>query len=381
MHLRLAIENLESIAAAVTLAALAASNSAAVARQSADEVLSKLRELEEEERQEQGGATRPGRVLRLVALCLAFFSLAGFLTYTAVEGFADPLAVPTGSDYVALAVQTPQPTPAQLQAWPTSNLPISISATFDQDDDNYASYEVTAPAKYAGRRYVLMLAGTARIDQPSRLGDEPPLQARSLTCTYQVQGLPQRSTSPCQLISGTFPAEADVYMQDSGDGEVVGGGGGSAPDAVEIAIGGVSHITTGSNWAYQEYSLPSVDGWQPGYETGSYLQQWNGVPLGGWYETGDGTGCREDQLPVNAELTDVYQAATQSESGELIWDQSGADGPAALVTRQRDADEIGNALLALGAATAALAIGFVPVAYDADRERRRALKRQRSRLS
>jgi hypothetical protein len=48
----------------------------------------------------------------------------------------------------------------------------------------------------------------------------------------------------------------------------------------------------------------------------------------------------------------------------LLW--YGTDGleDAAFVARRRDADETGNALLAAGAAMAALAIGFIPVAYD-----------------
>jgi hypothetical protein len=62
----------------------------------------------------------------------------------------------------------------------------------------------------------------------------------------------------------------------------------------------------------------------------------------------------------------------------LLWSGTQVSGDV-FVVRRRDADEIGNALLATGAAMAALAIGFIPVAADADRERRRARKRLRQR--
>lgn len=81
-----------------------------------------------------------------------------------------------------------------------------------------------------------------------------------------------------------------------------------------------------------------------------------------------------DDLPQNADLTDTYEPAMQSGDGELLWSGTQVSGDAFAV-RRRNADEIGNGLLAAGAAMAALAIGFIPVVYDANRERRRARKR------
>jgi hypothetical protein len=78
-------------------------------------------------------------------------------------------------------------------------------------------------------------------------------------------------------------------------------------------------------------------------------------------------------------VTDIDTPATQSAGDELLWSSSQDMLPAAFVVRVHYAEEIGNALLATGAATAALAIGFIPVAYDAGRDRRQARRRRRAR--
>jgi len=141
---------------------------------------------------------------------------------------------------------------------------------------------------------------------------------------------------------------------------------------IEVDIGGLSDIRTSATWAYQIYTLPSLIG---SSSVNSYISHWNGIALNGWYRTGDPIGCRNDILPTASELTDVYQPATMSEFGQLIWKSQDSFGTAALVMRRRDAEAIGNGLIASGAAMAALAIGFIPVAYEANRSRRRARRR------
>jgi hypothetical protein len=231
------------------------------------------RRAEEEEEQ----AASPKRVLRLTILCIVLL-LAGFFTYTGVKGFANPLPLQGDFASVELAVQTTKPTAAQLKdaSW-QANFPIEIAATFDQDMDNDAMYQITVPAKYAGKRYAFMVKGSARIDHVSRTIPEPPVQAKPVTCTYSLKGYPS-STGPCELITGTFPAGANTSM--SADDTCGWGGwspGSDADNAVEIEFDGPSHITTASDWAYQQYSLPSLVGEQ----SNSYLSRWNGVPPAG----------------------------------------------------------------------------------------------------
>jgi hypothetical protein len=47
-----------------------------------------------------------------------------------------------------------------------------------------------------------------------------------------------------------------------------------------------------------------------------------------------------------------------------------------VLARQRSSEAEGNALLAGGAALAALSIGFMPVAYEANRSRKKANKQR-----
>ncbi|MBV9856471.1 MAG: hypothetical protein JOY82_18470 [Streptosporangiaceae bacterium] len=117
---------------------------------------------------------------------------------------------------------------------------------------------------------------------------------------------------------------------------------------------------------------PGTDGLTPGER--AYNNEWNGISLSGWFQSNSVTACMVDDLPQNTELTDTYEPPMKSSDRVLVWNETQGNGEA-FVMRRRNADEIGNAFLAVGAATAALAIGFIPVVYDANLERRRARKR------
>jgi hypothetical protein len=84
-----------------------------------------------------------------------------------LKGFANPLASQAGADSIGFAVQVSTPTAAQVQAGPPDSIPMYLWATYTQADGNDTDYQITVPAKYAGKRYVLLLAGTARVGQPS----------------------------------------------------------------------------------------------------------------------------------------------------------------------------------------------------------------------
>jgi flavin-binding protein dodecin len=356
------IESVESSASSATKAAQEA-------RASAEEVLLRLREIEEDE---QRGAT--GRVIRLTVLCAVVLLLAAFFTYNGLKGFANPLAVPSGSDSIEFAVQVPQPSQRALQQ-PAPATEFIVYASFNQDDDNFAEYQVFAPSQDAGKKYVLMLQGSARVDHPTGMIPEPGFRSTLSDCDYVLNEI-EPATGPCELIKGTFPDMANAEMPadaancDEGSSDEIGN---SSDRAVEIDLGGTSHILTSSDWAYQTYTLPSFTG----LAADAYLNRWNGVDLEGWYKTGALVSCRLDITPTNGELTDASTPATVSTLGALLWNSNDSQSVAdALVFRQRDAEEIGNGLVALGASTAALAIGFIPIAYDAIRVRKRVLKRQ-----
>jgi hypothetical protein len=189
-------------------------------------------------------------------------------------------------------------------------------------------------------------------------------------------GPPPLPTELCQLIMGAFRSKANAFMPTVSSCQV------RATDlsmsatynAVQVTFFGSPHIAIASNWAYQQYALPSMQGLAPGVR--GYNNRWNGITLSGWFQSNSVTACMVDDLPQNAELSDTYEPAMQSGDGELLWNGTQVSGDA-FVVRRRNADEIGNGLLAGGAAMAALAIGFVPVIYDANRERWQARKKVR----
>jgi hypothetical protein len=373
-QLQQSLTDLESAVTALASELASAHRSAASVDQSARTLRYKLDELE----QEEDRSARPARVLRLGALCAGLLLLAGGLTYTGVKGFANPLAVSSGQDSIALAVRVPTPTFAQQgQADPSAGSAY-IYATFGQNNDA-TDYEILVPAKDAGQQYALMLMGTALLDHPTDYYAS--FQSRLTTCTTTAAGWSGPPQQQCQLITGRFPSKANGYLPGPDVNRCQGEGYfntpvAKAPNAVEMNFQGRSQLSTALSWAYQQYYLPGMTAWDSGVS--GYQDSLNGISLAGWYELTTIGGCREDDLPENVDLTDIDTPATQSTGDQLHW-----NGPqifsTALVVRRRDADEIGNALLAAGAATAALAIGFVPVVYDADRERRKARKRRRTR--
>jgi hypothetical protein len=221
-----------------------------------------------------------------------------------------------------------------------------------------------------------MLMGTAVMRNPLPWGNEPSFQSRLGGCRRLMSTLGVAGQQ-CQLITGRFPDAPSASMKFAPDCiPLPGVFSGKAYNAVEVGFAGKVQTLTVSNWAYQQYSLPGTTGGD--FSMRGDLSSWENTSFGGWYETADITACIGAALPDGAELTDTYEPATQSGNGQLLWSGTNVETNSFIVHR-RNADEIGNALLAGGAAMAALAVGFIPVAYDAERERRRALKRQRAR--
>jgi hypothetical protein len=369
------IVTLESAVAALASEVASLRHSAESVDLNAGALLNRLDELEKEEDR----AIQPGRVIRLTALCAGLLLLAGGVTYFGVKEFANPLAVSSGGSFIVLAVQGPAPPGAPgAQGFPSAGQAY-LYAGFVQDDADKAAYQVIVPAKDAGKRYVLLLTGTARIEQltddagaafPSRLTkcDAPSYQGEAQEA--------QRQT--CQLITGRFASQANGYMppyrcEDGTSSFPLP----PKPNAIETIFKGKPQLATSSSWPYQQYSLPGTDVWSEG--SFGNRDSLDNISLDGWYYPATLGGCRADILPKNVEVTDIDTPATQSAGGELFWSSSQDMLAAAFVVRPHDAEEIGNALLATGAATAALAIGFIPVAYEAGRDRRQARKRRRAR--
>lgn len=354
-----AIKDLDALSTA-TLAA------ADEARKIAAEALAKLKEIE----QADDDDATVGRVRWLALFCAVLVCLAACFTYVGVKGFANPVAIPFTRSSVQVAVQASgTSTPADGAFLP--DLRISIAAFIIPDDRNSADYQVIVPSRYAGKRYVLLLQGGARIDGPDAMIAEPAFHSASVTCEYPLKGIPTQ-TGPCQLITGTFPARANATMP-TGSSCPSASASQLSGDAVEIDIAGSSHVASSLDWAHEGYDLPSIYTQSVNQD----LNQWNGISLGGQYRTGDPAGCLMLVPPIGDEVTDADPGPDQSTVNLLTWHSVNAG--VALVARSRNAEEISNAMLALGAATIALGIGFIPVAYDAYRTRKRALNRRAAR--
>jgi hypothetical protein len=250
-------------------------------------------------------------------------------------------------------------------------------------DENVASYYIAVPAKYAGRKFALILTGDARIEYPtsgvgSSIGMGPSLPPqmvnRSAKCSPGISFSLTGMTSLCQVIFGTFPG-----VQNAGPiGDPVSGclPEDSAPltarsGFIWTLIQGTVNVATQPSWGHVIYALPSFDY----LSGGTTVNQVEGIGLNGWYSTGFPTGCLAYRLPSNYEVTDTSVAASETFDGWLAWNNE-MQFPVTVAARSRNNDMIANLLIALGAATASLSLGFIPVTYEANRSRKRESKRK-----
>ena len=353
-----------SAAADARLAAEAATH----ARASLDEASAALREaaaaVEDASTTEEADKTI-GRFLRITAFCAVCLIGAGIAMMFVPAAFGNPAAFATKTGSVQLAVATSD----SATSWSTTGARTTfyIEGSYSQNDPR-VSYRLWYPKEFGGRRFALLLLGSAVMTKVSATGTT--VNADTTTCRRNSAGFDRTiaAEQPCQIVYGTVPAAPQPAVPDDC----------SLPPAEQtgftsVVLDGQSSITTAPDWAHHVTNLPSfIDSQGP-----QTFTTWDAARLDGQYGTGHQAGCRQLERNPDWQLGDVDVTATSVSPDWLTWSGTTGLGGVALVSSNRNAQGHGNVLLAIAGAFAALAIGFIPVAHEEFRTWRRAWKQRR----
>jgi hypothetical protein len=314
-----------------------------------------------------------GRAVRITLLTIALLGLSTWLILHGAAGLRDPSADGDGYGNVGVALETGGP-PTDSLGLPFKDAPTFGVAGSFEPDENAAFYNVFFPPEFAGKKYALLLEDRAILRKITEGADQTP----AVVPCKASGGTGETAYSishRCQIIYGTVPSVPTTQ-------DLIGSF--IAPDSCSISelpkqfamphiqIWGTleTPIIDHLDWAHEEAALPGMGSGM----SNAALNKWNGVPLDGWYGTGLQDGCKVSNIPLNAKITDANPSEYTMDHYALGWFGQDALLTSTIVARRRDADATANAFVAVGGILAGLAVGLVPVAYDAIRAMRRKRK-------
>lgn len=293
---------------------------------------------------------RPRRAGRLWAVAVVCLAVGAVLTLTGARAFARPVPLTEGYAAVDVAWQTDEPAtrgarePNAARAW--------VEVVTDGSVDSDTTVRIWFPPEAAGRPFLLALTATARFEDPT--SRDTRIRAESHRC-QEVPGL----VEDCQLLFGTVPAEQGLTSgthacwppdRTSDAGPVV---------EVRGRTGAVEHVDLFHTVA----AAPAVHGSPFATRARDYQR----VPLPSTYALAELSGCTVVRTSPVEHVVDWYpDGATRTDTG-MVQATGHGRGEWVVLTRDRDAEFIGQALIAVGATVAGLGVGFVPAAVDAHR--------------
>jgi hypothetical protein len=314
-----------------------------------------------------------GRATRIALLTLALLVLSAWLILHGAAGLRDPSADGHTFGNVGIAVET-DGKPTNAFALPFENpATFGVAGAFEPEE-NVAFYDVFFPKEFVGKKFALLLEDGAILSKITAGASQTP---RARPCR-QAGGAGETAFSinhRCQIIYGTVPAmptTADVI------GSLIAPGSCIIKELPEqftmphIEIWGMleTPILSRLDWAHEQATFPGMGS---GMSNASF-DKWNGIALDRWYGTGLQDACKVSNIPLNDKITDSNPSELTMDHDVLGWYGDQALLSSSLVARQRDADSTANAFVAVGGILAGLAVGLVPVVYEAVRAARRRRK-------
>ena len=237
------------------------------------------------------------------------------------------------------------------------------------------TYVVVFPRDYVGKRFVILLSGSAVLES---YGGDLVMQkgqcsaTRESTIEYQDE-----QQFNCQAFYGTVPKVTPPAVNAECNNPNA-----SISRSSRVAPFGFTRNESQLDLVHSQTTLPDYRPYEsPG---GAGLRaldhNYSNMEIDGLYAPVRQSGCKI--IGVDPDQKVVAQSQSQSRvtpDGRLVWTGDDANRPTVLVTSTRNASGLGNGLLAFIGALAGLGIGFIPVAYDAWREWRQGRRHRPSR--
>ncbi len=286
-----------------------------------------------------------GPFVRVSWFCACCLTLAIIVLTAVPAAFRDLEA--TVSSYCSILAGVEWPDPDVTKISPIVQNPIFIEAAYNEEYGD-AHYTIWFPGRFAGKRFIIILRGSAVL---SGVSDSYNLTTENRPCSSNyLYGGPDDVS--CEILSGTLPGKPpDRIVEGCGRDTF------SKFNYVAVEMAGFTSNKTYPDWFHTILNLPDL-------QTGGGTWVRNGVyniQLPTNYLTLNQEGCHTAKLGTWDKLADVSEQPASSTSKELTF--NGAE-PVAIVQSNRDAEGLGNILIALAGVFLAISIGFIPVAYE-----------------
>jgi hypothetical protein len=304
----------------------------------------------------------------LLVTCILSLALALGLATFIPAAFSDPVVDYSQSGEVMVAVSDPAPPAGSKQkVGPTS---VAVSVGYFEFGSE-ASYTYWFPRNLVGRRFVIIMTGSALLDvlEDSPLVSPPqgPDPAMFLKVRDGECAASGAWPDTCRVFAGVIPPRSASTLDTS-----------CLPPADQqnyspVTISGFMRMTRSLDWAHGVTFLPDL----LAASTPRDIDSFEDLRLDGRFRSLDQEACKSYTPDPDWKLGDVSVASSSTTPrGDLIWKGDLGSTDVTLVSARRDAGALGNILLAAVGALAALSIGFMPVTYDSWRRWRISRRRK-----
>jgi hypothetical protein len=242
--------------------------------------------------------------------------------------------------------------------------PIFIEA--DYFDVGASHYDLSFPKKLSGKRFAVVTDGSGVLIDPSFYYREDVYipDIRTFECGSWLDERGRRIHETCQVIYGTVP-----YGSGDPEEDLEGLSGGwcskieKRSEYISLVLFGDTSASYKPDWAHWSNTLPGFGGGDANEH--HFVRSHDGeFKLDSNYGSVPHKSCKQLTLWRDRKVGDTDVPPTRTDWDRLIWDGASGDGQVTAITVERNAEGLGNLLLASAAALAALSIGFIPVAYE-----------------
>jgi hypothetical protein len=311
------------------------------------------------------------KVLRLWAYVLACCALAAATASIGTKAFANPPALNPFTaltlGYVGMGILTTSARDDEV----ISERSTLTMTYFSYSDPPDMEYIWRLPAALAGKPFVVVLAGSARlwnVESPSTGAN-----VRSDSC------LPRHLDHDCQIVSGNLPAQYSpgqtALVEEDQDCLDLSQQTKAVPGKFlyfVLAGAPIGHPKQ-LDLFHSEVEFPAM--WD-----GSGSDVMGISNEGGDYKIPKSTQCRNTDIPDEDELTSATDDPSPVTSQWAVWGNEVGSFGESVVFKRKDAERWGNLCVASAGAAFGLGIGFIPLAYEAGgawRRRRRLVRLQK----
>jgi len=309
--------------------------------------------------------TSAWRAVRLWAYVLAIAAVAGMMTLVGTKAFTDVHTIPDDDGAVVVNVGLEQQGRVL-----NSRIMILAYERYDAGS-NTVTYRFFFPAGLAGEPFLIILSGTAQVDDPTfstgmRIGkpfcNETAFLGPPLGCQVFEGVLPSSlaATSPTKPPNcATNPESFNAVF--------------SLLKAGSFSITGAARFAKSIDLFHTALSLPMIEGEQWQVDKAGY------APGHAGYVSAPVTPCRELIIEADTEVSDFYGTPDYSAEDHHYWSVAGSGEPAGVIVQRRSAQRWGNMSIAVAGAAFGLSVGFTPLAYEAVGAWRRQRRRVKAR--